>query len=505
MVKFPGFDADVDRKAWTTVVQIPERIYSLDGKRFVKVSLDAMSVPSDERGTLTFKWTDRLQSFSSMTLTAGAFVLLEALDGKRKSSTVYRWLNELSLFGRTVSGAIKGHSIKTITLKMYQWYSAQKNASQQKLLRSTLLYWIEAEVPGLHQDLVAHLRMTAPPKPRGMIEVQNAVPAERPLTMGQVQGLLDNVADLFLAGTFDPQDNLLWRLMISEALRPSQMRLLQVGDVKINRNEDGRIVSVRLMVPMVKQSGIAARDYMHEHALSTAVSQALVDHLEYIDSVHGAPVPKTWAIFCVRRAKDKKTRITKRTSIDISDVIAQTRRHLTALSSEFVDTDLFNRRFKHTKLTHLAAAGAPLEVLAYAGYQTSTVSLVRYVNLTEEAFVGFEEKLDTAYQHIEDSFRGRVIDRAEATHQDPEHRIADPSMEDDVGACADEPCEFLACLGCYGCPRFEAFKDGPHERVEAKLVSDQARARAAGMPEETVHLNDRTLAAVRRVIQIARA
>ena len=111
----------------------------------------------------------------------------------------------------------------------------------------------------------------------------------------------------------------------------------------------------------------------------------------------------------------------ERDSLDIQYLIAKTREHIASINGDFEDIDLFNRRFKHTKLTHLAASGAPLEVLAYAAYQTSTISLQRYVNLTEEAYLGFERQLDQSNELIENAFRGKVIQRSEATHADPEH------------------------------------------------------------------------------------
>lgn len=481
---------------------MPDKIFSLDGKKFVPVSLVEMSVPSDEHGTHVFRFKAKLATLAPRTAQTAAFILLEALDGKRKTSSVKRWLEEMSLFTRTVSEAMNGQPISTITLKMYLWYAAQKGASQEKLLRSALLWWVKQEAPGLDPKLADHLKTTAPPKPRGMIEVQNAKPSERPLSRQRVHALLDTVGELYLSKVFTPQDNLLWRMMISEAMRPSQMRLLRVGDAIVDRDDTGKLVCVRMNVPMVKQSGVSARDYMQEHRLSPALSQAVVDHLHFARSVLGEKVPQTWSMFCVRLGTNRESLSARSTSVHIGNLINFTRKKISKISADLDDSDLFNRRLKHTKLTDLAKAGAGLETLAYAGFQTSTISLVRYVNLTEEVFEDFEQRLDKTYAHIESAFRGRVVERTEATHADPEHRIADLDMDDDVGACADTPCEVLACLGCYGCPRFEAFIDGPHEQVEAVLVARRARAIASGMPAETVALNDRTLSAVRRVIQI---
>lgn len=502
MDKFPGFNGQIDKKAWAELVQIPVQIYSLDGKRFIPVNLVQMTVPSDERGNCTINLNAKLASFSAMTRTAAIFVLLQALDGQRKTSTVTRWISELSLFSRTISEVLDSQLIKVITLNMYLWYCSKKNPSQEKLLRSVLLWWIKEGAPGVHQELITHLKITAPRKPRGMIEVQNAVPSERPLTMQQVHGLLEDIAELYLSSKFNPQENLLWRLMISEALRPSQMRLMQFKDINVLRDVDSRLVAVRLNVAMVKQAGVPARDFMRWHRLSSAVSQAVVEHLEFVDQIHGCRPPETWAVFCVRKPPTGQKFRLEGTSVELHNLIATTRDYIASMNDDFGSLDLFNRRFKHTKLTHLAAAGAPMEVLAFAAFQTSTISLQRYVSLTEEAYVSYERRLDASNQLIENAFRGRVILRTAATHSDPEHRIIEPSMEDDVGACGAEPCDVLACFGCYGCHRFEAFVDGPHERVEAILVSEQERAKAAGMPQETIYLRDRTLAQVRHVIQL---
>lgn len=505
MNNFPGFDGAINMRKWTEVVHIPDRIYSIDGKRFVSVDLDSMAVPSDERGETVLKLTEKLASFSRLTRLSAIFVLLEALDGKRKTSTVYRWLSELSLFARTVSAAMNEQRISIITLKMYLWYCSKKQASQEKLLRSALLRWIDEDAPGLHPELIAHIKSTSPRQARGMIEVQNAVPSERPFSMNQVGELLESIDELFQSGEFDPQDNLLWRLMISEALRPSQMALLQLGDVAIDRNGDGRPVAVRLWVPLVKQSGVAARDYMREHRLSPSVGQAMSDHLDYVEAVCGRTLPARTPIFCVVKNARREARIVDRARIHIHHIINHTRRKITTLNDNYQSTDLFNRRFKHTKLTQLAAAGAPLEVLAFAGFQTSTVSLQRYVNLSEEAFGEYELLLDPANQAIENAFRGKVIKRGQASFSDSEHRIVDATLKDALGACSVEPCGILACLGCYVCSKFEAFEDGPHASVEEMLIAQRERAVDGGLPSKTVQMRDRLISAVQQVIRLSKS
>lgn len=321
--------------------------------------------------------------------------------------------------------------------------------------------------------------------------------------MNQTRALLAEIDSLYIDGKFDPQTNLLWRLLISEALRPSQLNLLQFGDVVIERDADGVMVFMTLLVPIVKQAGTSARDFIQEHRLSKTVAQAMLDHLQFAKFVHGSAPPKNWPLLGVSRthpSHPNKLRELSKKVLPVTSLIETSRKQISAKNALFDEGDLFSRRFKHTKLTHLAASGASLDVLAYAGYQTSTASLKHYVNLTEEAFAEYESQMQESHSEIENAFRGSLVKRADATHNDFEHQILDLDMEDAVGACSATPCEVLACIGCYICPRFEAFVDGPHDRVEAFLMAERERNSKLGMPAPTVQLRDHILSSVRNII-----
>ena len=166
----------------------------------------------------------------------------------------------------------------------------------------------------------------------------------------------------------------------------------------------------------------------------------------------------------------------------------------------FDSEDLFLRRFKHTKLTHLAMLGAPLEVLARAGFQTSTISLNHYVNITEEAFIEYENLLSHQYDQLTSAFKGRIMDRDRATYPDVDHKILDPEMEGEVGSCASSPCSVFAPFGCYLCPRFEAFSDGAHELVLNVLIKKKERAISMGLPVESVTRDGHIIAAIKEVV-----
>jgi hypothetical protein len=237
-----------------------------------------------------------------------------------------------------------------------------------------------------------------------------------------------------------------------------------------------------------------------EYTLSEPVGRAVVDHIKYISSITKNDPEHTLPIFCVARKGAGKQIFINNNGIDITSRISYSRKYIASFDDEFQNLDLFCRRFKHTKLTHLAMLGAPLEVLARAGFQTSTVSLTHYVNLTEEAFVNYENQLSSHHENLLSAFRGKVINKNLSTNPDPDHRILDPDIDKDVGSCSTKPCNVLAPFGCYICPRFEAFEDGAHQAVLDSLLSKKNKLIKLKLPLEATTRDDYLIDAVSFVI-----
>ena len=432
---------------------------------------------------------------------ASCAVIIHALDGRRKTATTVRWSSELSLFLRTAQLENLNRLANTITLAMYKWYTAKKNASQVKLLRSVLLYWSSLELPGLASDLVSFLTDSRPPKTRSTIEVQNTTPKERPLSRESVRLLLETIGGLYARGQFDEQDHLLWRLMVSEGMRPGQLALLLVGDVMLTKTEAGT-ASVTMCIPYLKQTGTAARDFMVDHDLSSALSHVVAQHLELVERVLGRKPEPSTPLFCLLRASNSSGGyIANSSSVDIVHYIRKTALKITDAHPTDEDMKIFSRRLKHTKLTHLAQKGASVEVLAAAAFQTSTASVARYVNLTEESFEELESLMADSHDSMRSAFRGTIVDRSEATHPDPEHIIGLIGVDGDLGSCGADPCGMLVCAGCYGCDHFEAFRDGPHDAVERRIARDHNRSVSSGS-NEAIATTAKQLAVVREVIRL---
>lgn len=494
-IEFPGAEVVMALSSFITP-DLPGRIRLIDSELFVDVNLEQMILAGDG-GTRILKLAERARGLQHQTAFSLQYVALHALNGRRKVSTVIRWLNEFNLFLKTLQAHLTA-PVATITFKMFNWYVASKGASQNKLLRSFLLYWATKKQPGLSQELTDYLSISSPPKPRSQIAIQNAEPQERPFKVGETRQILSVIDQLFVSGVFDAQDNLLWRLIVAEGLRPTQLRLLRVGDVTLRSAKDGG-VNVLLNVPCIKQHGKAGRNHMMETSMPNSVGIALRLHLTFLERVLGGPPETTCPIFAVSHTPQGQTKVRGK-PISIDEKIILTRQRIANNVPFLQDHDLFTRRFKHTKLTHLAILGAPLEVLARAGYQSSTVSLRHYVNLSEEAFSDYEKRLTDEHTAIFDAFTGSLIKSSGATNPDLEHAIFDSDLSDPVGSCATNPCDVFAPVGCYTCPRFEAFTDGAHTTVLNFLTERKARAQRMNLSADAIARDDISMAAVQQVI-----
>lgn len=478
-------------------IELPAKVKIVDTGKFVLVNLDEMLITGDI-GNWTLRLKNLSKHLSAETSAALHFAILHALNGRRKVSTLTKWVNELRLFIRSTYRK-SDPPIHVITLKMFNQYVATKGASQQKLLRSVLLYWSKSKIHGISSDLSDYLALSKSPKPRHTSEIQITNPQERPLPIGEVRAILAQVDELYISGIFDAQDNLLWRLIVSLGLRPTQIKLLRTGDVRYEIEERTKEVHAFLNIPIVKQHATPARSYMMEYRMSEAVTAAFQQHLEFLELTLGHSPQPTQPLFSIIQ-RGFGDRAAKDTAIDISNRINITRKRIAKSLPAIEDTDLFTRRFKHTKLTHLAVLGAPLPVLARAGYQTSTISLRHYVNLDEEAYMDYEDRLDDHNQEVHNAFKGRIVEPSEATNRDPHHAILSPDLDDSLGDCAGDPCDVFAPIGCYVCPRFEAFTDGAHSSVLKFLERKMAAAQKLNLSAESTKRDAHLIAAVKFVI-----
>ena len=101
-IKFEGYDEFVVTDEMTLQIELPTHVKIIDTGNMLKVDLGAMHVVGDaDNATLNLK--EKGRCLTPATFQIFAYVMLQALNGQRKVSTVLRWVNEFSLFLETIS------------------------------------------------------------------------------------------------------------------------------------------------------------------------------------------------------------------------------------------------------------------------------------------------------------------------------------------------------------------------------------------------------------------
>jgi integrase len=424
-------------------------------------------------------------------------IYVRALESRKKVSTVTKWRNSFNHFMKEISPNCDKELCR-ITLSMLTYYNEGKSANMQKNIRAVLVFWIkETKFPGIAEDLEHYLSYSKSPKAMSTPVIQATKPMERPFSKGQINNIKNTVEDLYINGVFNPQDYCLWKMAIGEALRPSQLRLLMVSDFQVR----GSVVYGK--VPIIKQPGMRGRDYLFDVKYSTSVSGAIINQLEYIKKLSGSDDINDYPFFCITYSNKLKKRVSINKRINVLNQMIRSRKQIvkSEVNSEIEsELDLFLRRFKHTKLTDLALRGASVEMLARAGFQTSTVSLKHYINENPDMFSEYQKQMLDVHEMINSAFRGSIVDKDACKNMDNDHYILNNDASANLGSCSADICGVLSPEGCYLCPSFQAFKEADHQKLYDRIESRKIQYINNNANQSVVLRDENILLAVAKVI-----
>jgi len=169
---------------------------------------------------------------------------------------------------------------------------------------------------------------------------------------------------------------------------------------------------------------------------------------------------------------------------------------------------MFPYRFRYTFGTRHANQGTPAAVLAELLDHSSTESVRVYTTSTSAIVDHLDEALGSNdhYVGVIGRFLGKITPR---TGDEPFNAIVNgttPTLKNlgGLGVCgANYLCSLYPPLSCYVCPKFEAWKDAPHEQLLAELesyVRQLAEANANNPSDRISKQLDETMVAIKTVL-----
>lgn len=320
------------------------------------------------------------------------------------------------------------------------------------------------------------------------------------LKAAQSKGLID-LADLTLT----------W-LMIAFGTNPKNLTLLEERDYIRTELEDGQVIH-ELRIPRIKKRTVGERGQFRTRRMVPAIGE-LVDKL--IKQNQTRPHHKGTIRPIFRYTNPRPSLLgtafeSKAFRVTPGWVLRRLKNVVDRLQLTDVNGSglhLHPRRLRYSFATRLIQEGASTQDVADALDHSSTQFVLVYFNARSDAVRNLDRALSARLSPVAQAFLGEVIlNESEATRgNDPRSRISHINTitrsRENVGNCGDYgSCDLLAPLACYTCPNFQAWVDGPHERLLDMLHERREQNLLEGSDPKWTQMHDETILALTLLIQ----
>lgn len=407
-----------------------------------------------------------------------------------------RWRQSVNADGIGEIGAADLLGYRSSLNDWEQWYLTLLAGAFRKL--EALGY---AGVSKEASDLLRKLKLRGNRKGEA---VRTACPISGPLTDIEFTGVVTALTAAREAKQLSSEQFLMGWLCIGLGLRTIQIASLKVCDLVPAR--DGQPAVLR--VPRAKQRSQLHRSEFKERPLVPAFAAAFLQHIHDIgqrlgpaECPDGAPMfpnigEATWSPGFEWHATSNEIYRRARAGLESMEV----RSERTGLPLRLNPT-----RFRRTLGTRAAAEGRGKMVIAEMLDHSDLQNVDVYTEARPDIVDRLSEMMASAMAPLARAFAGEIGD-SEAGVEAPGGRIADPRFgsRKPLGSCGSSGvCRLLAPAGCYTCPSFRAWRDGPHQAVLDLLLEERARLERT-TDQRIAAVNDRTILAVSEVISLCR-
>lgn len=376
-------------------------------------------------------------------------------------------------------------------------------------LSSFIGRWSDLRYRGLSEAAVRLLRNA---KKKGGTKgkaVRTMDPVDGPFTEYEVQQIVSVLNHAYASDLIEEQYFYLAWLAILTGQRVSQYCALKVKDLFRRVDEFGD-VSYEINIPLAKQQCEVIRDSFLVRPLLVQFGTPLWSYAqnvasEYSDLGENAPlfpcrVEHRRADFQIGYGFEGHW-----SSGALAHAFSEALGAIAPVSPRtMAPMNIVIGRFRDTLGTRAAQEGFGELVIAEILGHSDTQNVKAYVAVIPEIAGRLDRLLGNDLAHIANAFLGKVLYRHEdATRaDDPSSTIKDyRHSKNGFGSCGTKyDCKFRAPIACYTCFSFEAWLDGPHEKLLEHLEQERERLIVKSGPRVAA-VNDLTIDAIRAVIR----
>lgn len=285
-------------------------------------------------------------------------------------------------------------------------------------------------------------------------------------------------------------------LLLELGARPIQIVALEEQDLKLTIGPAGQLF-YSLDVPRAKQRTVGPPEKKRRRISPTLgkLIEELIksNHRRYGD--RGPEMP----ILCATRISQKRLTAELKVKYELHIKVVAFNYYVQsyARGAKIISPrtgkvlNLTPMRLRYTFFTLLAEQGTSTNNLAELADHSNTASIQVYVGSTGNVVDRLNAALakDAHYSDIISRFRGEIINRTEDTTEGAVIFGATPTLKNlgGIGFCgANFLCNLYPPLSCYICPKFQAWSDGPHEKLLLELETY-----VKGLIEKSANPSDR--------------
>ena len=424
-------------------------------------------------------------------------------------STLFNWFDA---FRHLLALGVKFPVMRVDLSLVLGWRSAAevdiRTRRRLHVVRPIIKRWHALGLPGVEGEAAKALATIRIKTEAKGVPVRTSDPTNGPFTDIEIQGIVSALRNGSVVGTVTVEDYALVWLFLALGVRPIQIASIKCGDLLIDEAPDGSRTYL-LKVSRAKQRGAGLRSAFKTRALVSEIGHAVVAQVEeqrrrwaitglaeHDIPLFGQSVNGSWlenslhyhpTTEIIGRKLDRLF-----ASLDVRSERTGERLHVSS------------RRFRYTKGTRLAAAGATTLVIAEALDHSDTSCVTYYVEAVPAILERIDKAVAMSLAPMAQAFLGQIIENeAQALRAgDLTSRIR-AAASSPVGSCGSFGfCGAMAPVACYTCRSFQPWLDGPHEEVLESLLAERERILTAIGDTSVAGANDRTIIACAEVVRL---
>lgn len=340
--------------------------------------------------------------------------------------------------------------------------------------------------------------------------VRSADPEKGPLDAMEVAALALALRAARIEGTMPLDEQAAVWLCLAFGANASQYAMMREEDIAPQFVEE-QLATTLVQVPRHKKKHVGPRTEFQTRKANRFVGRILQDLVTENNDLHkpnDADVarPLFWRKDPLDRGEGMEQWLWHLRGKEFTELVQRAVKRLRVLSRIGSPLRISPRRLRYSLASRMVQEGASKWAVAVALDHTDLQNVGTYFDVDDGVVEHINAAMAMELGVRAQAFAKLVEREDQAVNGDTKasrRYFGDRSKDifEPIGTCGHtHVCNVVAPLGCYVCPKFQAWMDAPHDLVLDHLVEQRTRREQLGLDARMVALEDELIAAVAGVI-----